>query len=425
MAQRGPVGSKPAATAAMNTSNVTFKYPPGFSDYADEGDGNQFMAQKFDRGFPGLAMATQRQAQDPSSLNAVGSGPSRKSISGLAETDLPPQTSSFDDFTYSAPTAPAMHSQRPSLAGSSYSTHHNNDLGFDQNVGRQLAETFGMMSLDNTPNGAMNALQDAMAYANGAQNFQFNPVSQPWENGQGHSNEFAKDAYGNGTSFEKRGSIVGRNSPAGSAYRSGGGLNSPRSFTGTPQPNADAWSRPTSRDPRMAAELARRGLADAQAQFAQQPTAPFFPNPFYPQNYAQNYAQFQSPYGPYSDPRHPAHMAGYGISIPPYGLGAAGVPTRPARDQDPGKSLRSALLHDFKHSPKSKRWELKVRCRSRLCLTSTEQVTDLQRFRTSGPTLSSSAATNRLLASSSRSSRRPTVMRGTRSLPKSSRTRSS
>ena len=123
----------------------------------------------------------------------------------------------------------------------------------------------------------------------------------------------------------------------------------------------------------MAAELARRGLADAQAQFAQQPTAPFFPNAFYPQNYAQNYAQFQSPYGPYSDPRHPAHMAGYGIPIPPYGLGAAAVPTRPARDQDPGKSLRSALLHDFKHSPKSKRWELKVRCRRRLCDLSTEQ----------------------------------------------------
>ncbi|KAK4041057.1 armadillo-type protein [Parachaetomium inaequale] len=353
MAQRGPVGSKPD----RNTSNGAFKYPPGFSDYTDEGDGNQFMTQKFERGFPALAMATQRQAQEPSSLNAVGSGPSRKSISGLAEPDLPPQTSSFEDFTYTAPTAPAMHSQRPSLAGSSYSAHNNN-LGFDQNVGRQLAETFGMMGLDNTPNGAMNALQDAM-YGNGAQNFQFNPVSQPWENGQGYGNGFAKDTYGNGTSFEKRGSIVGRNSPAGSAYRTGGGLNSPRSFTGTPQPNADAWSRPTSRDPRMAAELARRGLADAQAQFAQQPAAPFFPNAFYPQNYAQNYAQFQPPYGPYSDPRHPAHMAGYGIPTPPYGLGTAAVPTRPARDQDPGKSLRSALLHEFKHSPKSRRWELK------------------------------------------------------------------
>jgi mRNA-binding protein PUF3 len=74
--------------------------------------------------------------------------------------------------------------------------------------------------------------------------------------------------------------------------------------------------------------------------------------------YPQGYQQFPSPYAAYNDPRHNAHIAGYGIPTP-YGLAAAGIPTRPARDQDPGKSFRSALLHDFKHSPKSKRWELK------------------------------------------------------------------
>jgi len=337
----------------MDSSKGAFKYPPGFSNYADEGEGEPFTNSTFDQRFATLSMAAQRQAQEATSLNAVGSGPSRKSMSGLAESDLPGPTNPFNDFAYGIPTVPAIHSQRPSLAGSSLSTHPS--MGFDQDAGRQtqMAEAFGMMSLDNnnTANGGMNGFQDALSFNNGGQNFQFNPVSQPWDNGHGYANGFAKDGYSNGTGLEKRGSIAGRNSPAGSTYRNGGSLNSPRSFTGTPQQNPDGWSRPTSRDPRLAAELARRGLADP---FAQQPTSPFFPNTFF----AQNYQQFPSPYAAYNDPRHNAHLAGYGIPTH-YSLAAAGVPTRPARDQDPGKSFRSVLLHDFKHSPKSKRWELK------------------------------------------------------------------
>jgi mRNA-binding protein PUF3 len=351
MSQGGPVGSRPATTAALEPSNGTFKYPSGFSDFADEGDGDQFMTQEYDRGFSGFSAAAQRQqAQEQLSLmNAVGSGP-RKSVSSRPETD------SFNDFTYGAPAAPSMHSQRPSLAGSSFSAQHN--MGFDQNAGRQnhsqMVEAFGMMGMGNTSNGAANNLQNPLSYDNGSQNFQFNPGSQSWENGQGYANGHGKDAYANGSGFEKRGSIVGvgRNSPAGSTYRAGGGLNSPRSFTGTPQPNGDGWSRPTSRDPSLAAELARRGLE----QFVQQPPTPFFANGFY----SPNYPQFQSPYAAYGDPRHPAHLGGYGIPVPPY-LGPGAVPTRPARDQDPGRAFRSAILHEFKNSPKSRRWELQVR----------------------------------------------------------------
>jgi mRNA-binding protein PUF3 len=349
MPQRGLVGLKPPTTASMDTSKGPFMFDHGFSNYADEGDGDQFANQTFDHRFAALSIANQRQAQEPTSLNAVGSGPSRKSMSGIPESDLPAQTNPFKDFAYTTPTAPAIHSQRPSLAGSSLSGHPN--IGFDQNLGRQvhITEAFGMMGLDST-NGAMNGLQDELSFGNGGQNFQFNPGSQPWDNGHGYPNGFAKDPYSNGTGLEKRGSIAGRNSPAGSTYRNGGSLNSPRSFTGTPQPNPDGWSRPTSRDPMLSAELARRGVAD---QFAHQSINPFFSGAFLP----QNYQQFPSLYASYNDPRHNAHM-GYGIPTP-YGLAAAGIPTRPARDQDPGKSLRSPVLHDFKHSPKSRRWELK------------------------------------------------------------------
>ncbi|KAL2139635.1 hypothetical protein VTI28DRAFT_4911 [Corynascus sepedonium] len=349
MTQRAPVGSKPPTTASVDPSNSTFKYPPGFSSYAEEGDREQFanMERKMETSFPGRAVGAPRQVPEPS-LNAVGSGPSRKSISGLADSDTSGQTSAFNLNDLYGSTAPGYHSQRPSLAGSSLSA-----LGYDQTTERQnhaqLVESLGMMGLDNASNGAMNGLQDALPYGNGAQNFQFNPGSQSWETGQGYDNGYAKTTYANGSNLEKRGSIAGRNSPAGSTYRPTGGLNSPGGFGGA-NTSDNPWSRPSSRDPRMAAELTRRGLGDS---FVQQPAASFIPNTFY----QQQFSQFQAAYAQYGDPRT---MGGYGFAIPPpYGLGFPGIPTRPARDQAPGNSFRSALLHDFKHSPKSKRWELK------------------------------------------------------------------
>ncbi len=250
-----------------------------------------------------------------------------------------------------------MHSQRPSLAGSSFPMHNN--MGFDQSVAQQnqdhLADSLGMMGLDSASNGALNGASNGASYSNG-QSFQFNPGSQPWENSQGYGTGFARDTYTNGTGFEKRGSIVGRNSPAGSTYLGTGGLNSPRSFAGTPQPTADSWSRPVSRNPRMSSsDLDRRALGQ---YYLQQAAAPFHPNAAY---YPQNYQQIQAPYGAYADPRHPPHMAGYGMPMPSYALGPGAIPTRPARDQDPGKAFRSTLLDEFINVKSTKGWELKVR----------------------------------------------------------------
>jgi mRNA-binding protein PUF3 len=343
-------GSRPATTttSALEPSSGTFQHHSGFADYADEGDDEQFMTQELDRGFPTFATAAQRQAQDPSALNAVGTGAARRSLSSRGQSDL-----TFSDFPYGASAGPSNHSQRPSLAGSSFPTQ--NAMNFDHNAGRQsnaglVGDAFARMALNDNSNGAASGLGSGPSYGNGAQNFQFNPVTQPWDAGQGYGNGFARDTYGNGMGHEHRGSIVGRNSPAGSTYLAGNGLNSPRSFTGTPQPSADAWPTPASRDPRLALELERRGLV---SPFVQQAPNAYFPNAFFPQNYTQ------FPYGAYGDPRNPAHMAGYGMPIPPYALGGA-IPTRPARDQDPGRAYRSALLQEFKNSPKSRRWELKV-----------------------------------------------------------------
>jgi mRNA-binding protein PUF3 len=345
-------GSRPATTtSALEPSNGTFQHHSGFADYADEGDDEQFMTQELDRGFPTFATAAQRQAQDPSALNAVGAGTARRSLSSRAQSDL-----TFSDFPYGTSAGPSNHSQRPSLAGSSFQTQ--NAINFDQNARRQsnaqlAGDAFARMALNDNPSGGASTLGSGPPYGNGTQNFQFNPVTQPWDAGQGYGSGFARDTYGNGMGLDNRGSIVGRNSPAGSTYLAGGNPNSPRGFTGTPQPSADSWPTQASRDPRLVAELERRGLAPP---FVQQAPNAYFANAFFPQNYTQ------FPYAAYGDPRHAAHMAGYGLPIPPYALGGA-IPTRPARDQDPGRAYRSALLQEFKNSPKSRRWELKVSSR--------------------------------------------------------------
>jgi mRNA-binding protein PUF3 len=364
MAPTVPIGSPPVTTAALDSSTSAFKYASKFSEYADTGDAGPFMAHELERRFA-LSVAAQRQAQEASSSSAVGNGPSRHLASARPEPSLNGQLPPFRDLSYTAPASSAIHSQRPSLAGPSFPTH--NAVSFDQSVAQQtqdqVAESLGMMGLDSGPNGtpngalssalngALNGSLNGASYSNGQQNFQFNPGTQPWES---YAASFAREAFANGTAFEKRGSLVGRNSPAGSTYQGTGGLNSPKSFTGTPQPNGDAWSRPVSRNPRMSSDLDRRGLGQ---YFAQPSAAPFHPNGFY----SQNYPQLQPPYGAYADPRHNPHMTGYGVSIPPYSLQSGSIPTRPARDQDPGKNFRSRLLDEFLNSKSTKGWELKVR----------------------------------------------------------------
>ncbi|KAK4238955.1 armadillo-type protein [Achaetomium macrosporum] len=351
---RGLLGSKPTPSTALDSSSSPFKNVSPFPNYEDEGGGfasfGQLMKPDTEQRLHKL-LSAQRQAQESSILNAVGSGPSRNSVSSHPESDLHGQTNSYGDFGYGIPGAPGTHSQRPSLAGSSFAAH--NARGFDSNSGRQtdqeqLAETFARLAMDNGRNGMANGPSNALSFTNGAQNFQFNPGSQPWGSGQGYG------AYTNGTGVDKRGSIVGRSSPAGSVYRAGGALNSPRGLADTPQPNADPWSRPSSRDMRMGSDLDRRGMGPP---FIQQPPTPFFPDAYYGpgyEHYAQVYSQFPAP-------GNPAHLPGFVMPMAHFALGAGAVPIRPAADQDPGKAFRSVLLDEFhKSSPKSnRRYELR------------------------------------------------------------------
>ncbi|KAK3905834.1 armadillo-type protein [Staphylotrichum tortipilum] len=339
---------QPAATTSLEPSSSSMQYPGPYPGYMDDTNGSSLPVNPFNRFFSYGSSAAKQQAQDLPSLSAVGTATARNSVSSRVDPDYYPQANGFGDLNY-VPTAPSRHSQRSSLAGPSFTT------SFDQALSRQaqdqVAESLAMMGLDGGSNGAMNGRSNGASYGNGTQGFQFNPVSQPWET-QGYANGFAKDSYTNGNGPEKRGSIVGRHSPAGSTYHPTNGLNSPRSFKGTPQLQ-QAWPRPASRNPRLEADPERQALS--QFFSLQPPTAYNHPNTFYP----QSYSPFQNPYAAYGDPRHAAGLAGYPLAMPQYGLGPGAIPTRPARDQDPGKDFRSALLDEFMTSKSNKGWELK------------------------------------------------------------------
>lgn len=277
----------------------------------------------------------------------------RNSVAGRQDTSIQNHTDGFGDvFPYGIPVAAAVHSQRPSISGSTFST-------------QDVADAFRRMDVGGSSSGTANGPQSTLSYADGSQTFHLNPVSQPWGNGQGHGNGFGNDSFVNSSRLEQRSSIAGRDSPAGSNYRTSGGLNSPRNFTGTPQFSDGPWSRPVSREQRLAAEL-NGGLANTN--MAQQHA--FFQNGGYP---PQTYPHFQTPYNRYTD-FYPPAIGGYGGGpVAQFPLGMSAIPARPARDQDAGRAFRSPVLHEFKNSPKSRRWELQV-CRR--CTRCKQPLTD-------------------------------------------------
>ncbi|GAB1320162.1 mRNA binding protein puf3 [Madurella fahalii] len=345
IAQRGPVGSRPAT--ALDPSTGPFRNAQQVPELVDDNEAvgpygslNLDPEQRL-----GTFAGAQRPGQEQMFFNPVGNGSSRDL--GLPSSSRPEPD--LTNFSYGSPAANSMHSQRPSLAAAaSFSAH--NARAYDQTAAAkqtdeaEVVERLGRIALESDLNGA--------AYRNGTQNFQLNPVSQPWENGQAYQNGFANDAYGNATGFERRGSAVDRSSSAGSTFRAGAGLNSPRGFTAAPQPNGDSWSRPASQGHRMGSEPDQRVLAQ---QLLQHQPSSFYPNPYYHHSFQSS----QPLYNLYSNNLRPGPLAGYGVPIAPY-IAASGLPVHLGRDQDPGKGVRSLLLEEFRSSTKSiSRYELK------------------------------------------------------------------
>ncbi|KAK0732721.1 armadillo-type protein [Apiosordaria backusii] len=345
--QRALGGSKEA-------KNGSYKFPSQFADFTDDKDTSFNNLNGEPEQTLGRFTAPQRSMQDQSFL---GNGHSRDhlSTSGHSDNDLHGPGNSFADYPYGTPHS-TIHSQRPSLNGPTASFHGQNPRSYDHNIGQQMAddelpERLGRMAISSGLNGTANGLTGLQSFGNGSQDFQLNPGSQPWENGQGYHGH-SRENYSNSISLDRRGSGVDRSSPAGSIYRAGAagvGLNSPQSFTGTPQPGIDSWSRPVSRDLRSGPDVDRRSFSHSVA-----PQQSYYQNTYYP-----NYPQFAP--GPYDAIYGRQQLQFSGYPLPQYPFAPNGVPpVRPSSDRDPARGVRSLKLEEFKTGNKSsKRFELK------------------------------------------------------------------
>ncbi|KAK0710981.1 armadillo-type protein [Lasiosphaeris hirsuta] len=353
--QRGP--TRPKATTASDPSTNGFGF--SYSDLPED----LFDSEPRLNGYAN----SKRPSQDTAFLSRFGSTSRDPGMptSSHSETDMHGQSNPFGEF-FGAQTQNASHSQRPSITGPiSFPTQTNRP--YSHGAGQQaddmsVEEKFRTsLVLSDNQGGTSIGMPALSTYGTAPHLSQFNPMSQPWgPNGpaQTYQTDFAKEAFSASMGFEKRGSITDRNSPAGSTYRAG--FSSPKSFTGTPQPAPDTWNRPASRDHRVAPEPERRAPSH---QFQAPQTAGYYQNNLNFYN-AHAYQQYSSPI--YPDPypgnfRHPVPgTPAYAMAMNPLFPIPNGVPSRPGKDQDPAKGVRSALLEEFRSTSKSnKRFELK------------------------------------------------------------------
>ncbi|KAK0722983.1 armadillo-type protein [Lasiosphaeria miniovina] len=361
--QRGPVRSK-ATGPPLDPSTGAFKFPP-YSEYSDEKDSSgTYGAMGLDSDHQRLNgfAASKRPSQDSTSayLNAVG-GLSRDTgiqSSNHSEADMHAQGTQYGDF-YGGHPQNSSHSQRPSIAGPSMSfpAQNNRMYATQQMDDEEVHDKLRGLSLQDGHGGPSNGLSGLSTYGSASQPFQLNPVSQPWENGNGYQPGYSKDMYPSSFGYEKRGSIVDRNSPAGSAYRAG--FSSPKSFAGTPQTGADPWPKPASRDPRIGPDLERRAPNQQFVPPQSQPAA-YYGNQYFSQGFSHFQPHIYDQYGGVGF-RQPVSMNPYGgLHVNSFVPGAVNVPMRPSKDQDPGKGVRSQLLEEFRANSKHlKRYELK------------------------------------------------------------------
>ncbi|KAJ9154934.1 Pumilio domain-containing protein [Pleurostoma richardsiae] len=345
---------------SLDPATGSFKYGPVRGAVVDdEESSNLFPSAAFSNGFS-------RVGHDSAYLNMGAStrDPSMPA-SSHSENDAAIQNG-FDDsappFGYQGVrTSSSGHSHRPSITGPSGSFgsqaasnskayHLNSHIGQDD-LPEKFKRSLGLTdAADRATNGA---------YSTSSQTFQFNPGSQAWDTGLTNGSKgyggYPQDVYTDSLAppflSGRKGVHGDRTSPASSVYRQS--VNSPRSYGGTP--TGDPWSRPQSRDLRMAPED-RRGQ---NQQYMQQQAPAFYTSPYYNPNFPAQYpAQLFDPYTGHPNFRPPIPMTGYPVN--PYLAGAAGAGFRSSRDNDPGKGVRSLLLDEFRSSSKSnKRYELK------------------------------------------------------------------
>ncbi|XXH04842.1 hypothetical protein Hte_011264 [Hypoxylon texense] len=374
VSQNGPASSnRTVAPGPLDPSTSSFKYPGGFGDSTSEerASSNLYASNANGQLDFDAANLYRRNSNDPTYINL---GHSRQGTLTSRQPESSTQTPShqYSDSSHYFSKIPGhakQQTQRPSISS--------NSIALPPELGRSNAFGFGTTDasthdLEESFQRSL-SLEDNSETINGgyATNGHFNPASQPfqldpgsqsWQQDMGPSNSMGFNQNVPDSSWAdpvtmslknaRRMVAVGeRGSSAGSSYRPN--VNSPRGFSGTPNARNDPWSRPGSRDPRMLQELDR---TQHGSQFLNQQPG------FYPPNYYNtSLSQFSSPYDQYvQNPNFRPQLQLPGFGLPVNFVQGLPVPSRPSRDQDPGKGMRSAVLEEFRSNAKSnKRYELK------------------------------------------------------------------
>ncbi|KAI1641034.1 armadillo-type protein [Biscogniauxia mediterranea] len=362
--------NRTVAPGPVESSTSSFRFTSGFGDSVNEEKGGSGLYNPL--GGPQLGLDPsglyRRNSADPGYLPV---GPNRSGNVGTRQTEVENSTptSRYGETSHYPFTKISAqhksHTQRASIPNPSVSlpseVTRSNTFGFASadSSSHDLDDSFNRaLSLDDNPEPTT---YGSNTYPNPAsQAFQFNPGSQPWPqdlatNTRGFGQGLHQDAWAEpmtGPQFaSKRGSLE-RSSPGGNSYRPN--LNSPRGFGGTPNPRADPWSRPGSRDPRIV--LSELDRPQHNPQFVQQQSG-YYPSPYY----NSGLSQYSNPYDFVQSQSFQPPMRLSGYAMPPLNfIAGLPVPARPSRDQDPGKGVRSMLLEEFRGNAKStKRYELK------------------------------------------------------------------
>ncbi|KAI5864670.1 ARM repeat-containing protein [Durotheca rogersii] len=356
-----------------DSSMAPFKYTVGLGDAVgdDRGSSNLYGSNGNQPLDPDTSALYRRNSGDPTFL---GLGHSRQSTlaSRQADTETHAPAHRYGDSSHypfnKLPGHPKPQAQRPSISGASVTLApepgRSNAFAFGapDASSHDLEDSFSrVLALDDTSDNPGGGFSTNGHFNPANQPFQFNPVSQPWQHEQAGSNSRAfnqnvPESWADPVNASLYGSkrvaaAAERVSPTG-PYRPG--VNSPRAFSGTPNPRADPWSRPGSRDLRMHPDFER---TQHGSQYLQQQPG-FFPQSFY----GTGIAPFSTSYEQYvQNPSYRSQVQVSGYGLPVNYVPSIPVPLRPSRDQDPGKGVRSVLLEEFRSNVKTnnKRYELK------------------------------------------------------------------
>ncbi|KAI0180321.1 ARM repeat-containing protein [Hypoxylon sp. FL1284] len=370
--QNGAASSNRTAANGHLEPATSLKYPGGLVDSVNEerGTANLYASNSNAQLDFEAANFYRRNSNEPT---FAGLGHSRQGTLTSRQPDSSAQVPSnqYSDSSHYPYSKIQGHNKqqarRPSVPGSS--------IPMPSDLGRSNA--FGFGTADASTRGleesfrAGLSLDDGQESANGgyAINGHFNPASQPFQmdtssqawqqdlgppNSMGFGQNMAEswdDPIAAALKNTRRIPGVGeRGSPAGSAYRPG--VNSPRGFSGTPNGRNDSWSRPGSRDPMILSDIDR---VQHGSQYLNQQSGYY--NPSY---YNPGVSQFSGTYDQYVPNPNFRSRQPQGFGLPLNYLPGPVVPSRPSRDQDPGKGMRSAVLEEFRSNTKSnKRYELK------------------------------------------------------------------